>query len=173
MPIQLLILLFILALAAAVTDAGVSYVFEIFQSIDNVMKNYLSTGLGAAFILYSKLSVSTSIVSPLIVQFKNKASWSNRHSTKAPAMHSGLFFISLFIFLISIAYALTISLNLVTSSSTDFYKLLGFTLQIILLYQLITKSLMVIHSAWTTAEKILKRLYVICLLSFVFVLILF
>lgn len=156
---------------AAIVVGAISYVFSVFEVMNQLINTYLDMGLLQASILYLSMTLLSSLAAPALIFIKRKIRSEIHLAAENPFQQSLIFFGSLYALTIALLYAY-ISIRLSWLYTLDLVTLLAYIFQFIVLYHIFTISWALLRDVWQAKERILKTIFCIGLLFFLIAIVL-
>ncbi len=150
---------------AAIVVGAISYVFSVFEVMNQLINKYLDMGLLQASILYLSMTLLSSLATPALIFIKRKIRSEIHLAAENPFQQSLIFFGSLYALTIALLYAYT-SIRLSWLYTLDLVTLLAYIFQFIVLYHIFTISWALLRGSWKTKEGTLKAVFYFGLSAF-------
>lgn len=150
---------------AAIVVGAISYVFSVFEVMNQLINTYLDMGLLQASILYLSMTLLSSLAAPALIFIKRKIRSETYLAAENPFQQSLIFFGSLYALTITLLYAY-ISIRLSWLYTLDLVTLLAYIFQFIVLYHIFTISWALLRGSWKTREGTLKAVFYFGLSAF-------
>jgi hypothetical protein len=146
---------------------AISYVWSVFELIDLFMKNSLSMGFLEASELYFKLAIASSLFAPIYIYFKNKVCDEVYRSSEHYALQAAFFYISLYLLVISTIYT-CFGFQLLNFKLFDLGMIMIFILQLLVVYMICSRALILILDVWRNKEWVLKIIFCTTISIFIY-----
>ncbi|CCQ11219.1 hypothetical protein PALB_20960 [Pseudoalteromonas luteoviolacea B = ATCC 29581] len=143
---------------AAIVVGAISYVFSVFEMMNQFTSSYIDMSLLHASKLYAFIALVSSIAASVFIYFKRKVRSDVSLVSENHFQRSLIFFGSLYGLVIALLYTY-ISIQLSRFYRLDLVTLLAYIFQFIVLYHITTASWSLLRDAWQTKDRTLKMAF--------------